>query len=174
MRGNGVAIFSSLPMSRPIVSSSGRRFSRQLLHDRRDEIFRQHHQVVESSVGDLGLHHPELREVPPRLRLLRAKRRPEAVHLAQRHRGRFDVELARLRQVCLLLEVVHRKQRRRAFARRRRQNRRIGQRKATLIEEVARRLDDLRTSAQYGGLPRRAHPQVPVLHQEVDAVFFRA
>ena len=93
------------------------------------------HQVVERGVGDFRLDHPELGEVAARLRLLRAEGRPEAVDLAQRHRRGFDVELARLREVSLLLEVVHRKQRGRAFASRRRQDRRIGQGEAAIVED---------------------------------------
>ena len=54
-----------------------------------------------SHEGDLGLDHPELGEVAARLRLLRAEGRAEAVDLAQRERGGFDVELAGLREVGL-------------------------------------------------------------------------
>ena len=67
MRGKGVSIFSSLLRSRPIVSSSGRRSLQASLHDEGDELLRQHHQVVERGIGDLGLDHPELGEVAARL-----------------------------------------------------------------------------------------------------------
>ena len=98
---------------------------------------------------------------------------PKRIHLAQRHRRRFDVELSRLRQERLLLEVVHRKQRGGALARRRREDRRIGQHESLLVEEIARRLDDLRPNAQDRRLARRAQPQVAMLHQEIDAVFLQ-
>ena len=39
-----------------------------------------------------------------------------------------------------------------------------------LVEVVARRLDDLGANAQHSRLARRAHPQMAVLHQEVDTV----
>ena len=41
---------------------------------------------------------------------------------------------------------------------------------AVLVEEVARGVDDLGADAQDGRLARRAHPEMAVLHQEVDAV----
>ena len=44
--------------------------------------------------------------------------------------------------------------------------------KPVVIEVVAGGLDDLRADAQDGGLARAADPEVAVLHQEVDAVFF--
>ena len=57
--------------------------------------------------GDLGLDHPELGEVTPGLGFFGAKRRAEAVDLAQRKGHRLGVELAGLGQVGLAVEVVH-------------------------------------------------------------------
>ena len=39
-----------------------------------------------------------------------------------------------------------------------------------LVEVIARRLDDLGANPQHRRLPRRAHPQMAMLHQEIDAV----
>ncbi len=139
----------------------------------RDEVFRQLHQPVQVHVGHLGLDHPELRQVPPRLRLLRAKRRPEAVHLAQRQRRRLNVKLAALRQVRGIAEVVHRKQRRRALARRRRQNRRIGPDISIGVKVFSRRAHDLRANPQNRRLPWATHPQMPPLLQKVDAMILQ-
>ena len=139
----------------------------------REEVLRQLQQSVEVAVSNLGLDHPELGQMPPRLRLLRAESGPKAVHLAQRQRGRLNVKLAGLGEKRRVAEVVHRKQRRGALARRRRQNRRVGADEAVLVEVFGRRAHDLRADAQNGRLPRRPHPQMAVLHEEVDAVFLQ-
>ena len=141
------------------------------LHNVRDVVFGQFHQPVEVHEGNLRLDHPELRQMPPRLRLLRAKRGPEAVHLAQRQRRRLHIKLAALRQVRGIAEVVHGKQRGCAFARGRRQNRRIGADVPVHVKVLGRRAHDLRANAQNGRLPRAAHPQVPPLLQKIHAVF---
>ena len=109
-----------------------------------------------------------------RLALLGAEGRAERVDLAERHRVGFVVELPALRQIRLLVvEVLDRKQRRRAFARRRREDRRVGEDEALLVEEVADGVDDLVAHAQDRGLPLGADPQVPAIHQVIDAVFLR-
>ena len=73
-----------------------------------DEGFGEIHDLVETGVGDLGFDHPELGEVSPCLRFFRSERRAEGVDLAQGERGGFDVELAGLREVGLVVvEVVH-------------------------------------------------------------------
>ena len=56
-----------------------------------DEPFGQLHDIFKRGKRHLGLHHPELRQVAARLRLLRAKRRPEGIHAAERHRIGFVV-----------------------------------------------------------------------------------
>ena len=78
-----------------------------------------------------------------------------------------------LRQEGVFPEVLHRKQCARSLASRRRQDWRIGQRKALLVQEVARRLDNLRANPQDRRLPRCTDPQVPVLHQEVDTMLLQ-
>ena len=139
-----------------------------------DEPFGELDDIVERRVGDFGFDHPELGEVPARLRLLGAERRPEAVHAAERHRVGLVVELAALREVRRrVVEVLHGKERRRAFARRRREDRRVGEDEAAAVEVVAHRVDHLVAHAQDRLLARRADPQVAPIHQEVDAVFLR-
>src|SRR5262249_30798031 len=79
-------------------------------------------------------------------------------------------KLAGLSKECLLVEVIHGKQRTGAFAGCGRENGRVGESKAAFVEEIARGADDLSPNPQDGALPRRAHPQVPVLHKKVDPV----
>ena len=62
--------------------------------------------VGEVGEGDLGLDHPELGEVPARVRVLGAERRAEGVDLREREAVALDVELARHREVGLAPEEV--------------------------------------------------------------------
>src|SRR5579862_4234345 len=124
------------------------------LHDGRDEVLRQFHQVVEVRISNLRLDHPELSQMSASLRFFRAERRSERIDLAQRHRRRFDIELPGLREERLFLKIVDGKQRRRPFASCGSNDRWIGQSEAAVVKEVARRLDDLRTHAQNRRLPR--------------------
>ncbi len=106
--------------------------------DVRDEVFCQLHQAVELEVCDLGFDHPELGEVAASLRLLRAEGGAEAVDLAECECGGFDVELAGLREVGLVVvEVVHLEELAGAFARIRSQDRRIGADEAVGVEVLA-------------------------------------
>src|SRR4030095_1966411 len=100
-------------------------FFQGVLHDASEECLGEVHEIVERRERDLRLDHPELREVSASLALLRTERRPERVHLPERHRGRLGVELARLREERLLAEVVDVEKRRRSLARGRREDRRI-------------------------------------------------
>ena len=110
----------------------------------------------------------------PRLGLLGAERRAEAVDAAERHRVRLVVELTALRQIGgLVLEVLRRKQRRRALAGRRREDRRVGEDEAAPVEEVAHRVDDLVADPQDRLLPLAADPQMPAVEQVIDAVLLR-
>ena len=143
------------------------------LHDKGDEILSELHDVVEFGESHFGFDHPELGEVAAGLRLLRAEGWPEAVHLAERHRGGFNVELAGLRQKRRIAEVIDGKQRGGAFASRRRQDRRLGQGEALVVEEIMRRAHDLAANPQDRRLPLAAYPQMAMLHQELDAVLFR-
>ena len=174
MRGNGFCTASSFETSRSRTFSSRRRLSSTRADDRHDQVLGEIHDVVEVGVGHLRLDHPELGEVAARLRLLGAERRAEAVDAAERHRVRFVVELTALREIGrLLVEVLRRKQRRRAFARGRREDRRVGEDEAAAVEEVAHGVDDLVAHAQDRLLPLAADPQVAAVEQVVDAVLFR-
>ena len=92
--------------SRSRISELGAALRQHALHDDDEEVLGQIHVAVEIHERDLGLDHPELGEVAARLGLLGAEGRAEAVDAAERHRARLAVELARLRQVGLLAEVV--------------------------------------------------------------------
>ena len=138
--------------------------------DEAEEVFGQRHQVIEAGIGELRLDHPELGEVAAGLGFFRAEGGAEAVDLAEGERGALDVELAALGEEGLVAEVVHREERRGAFARGGREDRRIGEDEAVVVEIVAGGLDDLRADAQDGGLARRANPEMAMLHQEIDAV----
>ena len=92
--------------------------------------------------------------------------------MPKRHGGRFDIELAGLREIGLLVKIVDREKRGRAFACGGRDDRRVGQREAAVVEEIAGGLDDLGAHAKNGGLALRAHPEMAMLHQEVGAVLF--
>ena len=139
-----------------------------------EQPFGERHDVVQVGVRHLGLDHPEFRQVPPRLRLLGAERRPEAVHPAERHRVGLVVELTALRQVGRrVLEVLRRKQGRRPFARGRREDRRVGQDEAARVEVVADGVDDFVADAQDRLLALGTNPQMPAIEQVVDAVLLR-
>ena len=103
--------------------------------------------------------------MPPRLGFLGAESRPKAIHLAERHRGGFVVELAGLSQVSLIVvEVIHLEQGGRAFAGRRRENGRVHQREAVRIEIIAYGLDHLVAHLNGGMLALAAQPKVTVIH----------
>src|SRR5436190_11963575 len=118
-------------------------------HDVRYEVFLQPHVGCGIIPGDFGLHHPELREVTARLRFFGAKRRPEAIHFAERRGGGFDVQLSRLREIGLAeVEVVHREERAGVLADRSRQDGGVHEREMPLVEEIANRLYHLVTYAR--------------------------
>ncbi len=108
-----------------------------------------------------------------RLGLLGPEGGAEGIDLAEGHGGGLVVELAGLRQVDLLLvEVVDLEQRGGSFAGGRREDGRVEQRESVGVEIVANGPDHLVANAQDGVLPPAAQPQVPVIHQEIDAVLF--
>src|SRR2546423_7570654 len=112
--------------------------------------------------------------MPSRLRALGAEGRAEAVDVAERGCGRLVVELARLRQVRLLVaEVVNLEERRRALASGGRQYRRVAEDEAVAVEEVADGADDCVAHEEDGVLTARAKPQMAVIHQELRAVLLR-
>src|SRR5256712_4243986 len=139
-----------------------------------DDVLRQVEKIRELRVRPLRLHHPELGEVPARLRLLGAEGRSEAIDAAKRHRRRLQVELSGLAQVRLLVEVIGLEQRGRALAGRRCQDRRVDQHEVALMEEIADRLGDLAPEPQECMLLRGAQPEVAVVEEKVGAVLLRA
>ncbi len=148
----------------------GAAFFEATLYQEGDQALGKLHDVVERAVSNFRLDHPELGEVAACFRFLCAERRTEGVDLAERHGRGFDVELAGLREVGLLVEVVDREERGRALARGGRKDRRIGQGEAAIVEEIARGFDDFGAQTEDRGLARRADPEMAVLHEEVDAV----
>ena len=137
-------------------------------HDARNQSFGELDDVVEIRVRHLRLDHPELGQVAPRLRLLRAEGRAEAVDPAERHRVGLVIELAALREKRgVLLEVLHREERGRPLAGRRGEDRRVAQDEAAAIEEVTDRVDHLVAHAQDRGLTLRPNPQMPAIEQVV-------
>src|SRR5579884_4094073 len=106
------------------------------------------------------------------LRFLCSKGRAKRVHLAQSHRGGFDIELAGLRKIRLLVEIIDRKQSRRPLARRWSKNWRVGQHEAAIVKEIPGSFDNFCTGAQNCSLTWRSNPEMALVHQEIDAMFF--
>ena len=103
-----------------------------------DQAFAEVHHVLVSCIGDLGLDHPEFGQVTAGLGFLRAKRRAEGVGFAKRRSGRFVIKLAGLGQIRLVVaKIIDLEQCRRAFARRRRKDRRVGKRKSVIVKIIA-------------------------------------
>ena len=87
------------------------------LNDGADEAFAEIHHVGKFGVGGFGLEHPEFGQMAAGFGFFGAKRGAESVDLAEGHGGGFDVELAALRQVSLLVvDVIHFEERGGAFA----------------------------------------------------------
>ena len=129
--------------------------------------------VFQIGVGHLRLHHPELGQVAARFGFFGAKGRAEAIDLAEGHGGGFVVKLAGLRQIHLLvLEIIHLEQGGGAFAGCRREDRRVHQHEAVGIEVLAHGPDHLVAHLQDRVLLLAAQPEVPMVHQELDAVLF--
>ena len=109
------------------------------LDDGADQAFAEGHHVVEIGVGGFGLEHPEFGEVAAGLGFFGAERRAEGVDLAEGHGGGFDVKLAALREIGLLIvDVIHFEKRGGAFAGRGREHGRIGERVALAVHVIAR------------------------------------
>ena len=142
------------------------------LDDEANEPFRNLHDVIESGIRHFRFDHPEPGDMLAGLRFFRAKCWPEGVHLPQRHRHRFGVKLARLRQKRLILKIIDREKRGRSLAGCGRDDGRIGQSEAALVKKVTRRFDDFCPDSKDGRLALRAHPQMAVLHQKLGAVLF--
>ncbi|OQC35304.1 MAG: hypothetical protein BWX64_02517 [Acidobacteria bacterium ADurb.Bin051] len=109
----------------------------------------------------------------PGLRLLRPEGGAEAVDLAEGGDRRLEIELARLREIRLVAEVVGREERRGPLARRGGEDRRVDPDEVALVVEVVDPLLDLAAHPQRRPLPARTEPEVAVLHQEGDAMLLR-
>src|SRR5262245_54365759 len=114
-----------------------------------EEVLGQLHVLVESGERHLRLDHPELGQMAPRLGLLRAERGTEDVHLAEGEGARLGVELAALREIRRLAEVLYREQRGGALARGRRQDRRIEAEEAVLVKILPAGTDQLGANAEH-------------------------
>ncbi len=135
-----------------------------------DELLDDLHVLVQLGERHLRLHHPELHGVAAGVRLLGAEGGAEAVDATERADGCLAVELAGLRQIGRFLEVLGREQVGRALGRRRRDDRRVHQHEALVVQPVADRADQRGARAQDGGLARVAQPEVAVVEQKVAAV----
>src|SRR6185369_7305388 len=88
---------------------------------------------------------------------------------------RFVIKLTRLREIRLFtIEVIDLKERRRAFTSRGREDRRIHEREAVVVEKIPHRLNNRVTNLQHRMLASRTQPQVPVVHQKLRPVLFRS
>ena len=162
---------SDVPLDQPQLP---RAIFRHRLHHRAHQSFGQLDHVLEMRVSRLRLEHPEFGQVPPRFRFFRAKRGTKRIDLAQRGRQRFHIKLPGLRQISLLLvNVIHFEKRGGSFARRRSENRRIGQRVTLRVHEIPRRALGFRANAQDRRLPRRANPQMPPVEQKINAMLLQ-
>src|SRR5258705_2467542 len=143
-------------------------------HDVRNEILLQPHVGVRIIPRTFGLDHPELRQVPARLRFLGAERRAETIALAERRGGGLHVQLAGLRERGLPeIEIVQGEQGARVLADRAGEDRRIDEREVPFIKEVANRLHDLVAHSRDRNLLLGAQPQMAVLEQVCDPVLLR-
>ena len=136
-----------------------------------DEVFGQVHEAVEFEEGDLGFDHPELGEVAAGFGFFGAEGGAEAVDLAESEGGGFDVELAGLGEVGLVVvEVVHLEELGGAFAGVGSEDGWVGADEAVGVEVFGGGAHDGGTDAEDGGLARSAEPEMAMLHEEVDAV----
>jgi hypothetical protein len=140
----------------------------------RDDLLHHAHDLVEVAERDLRLEHPELGQVAPRLALLGAERRAEAVDLAERLGRRLHVELAGLREERRLAEVVDLEQVRRPLRGGGREDRRVDRGEAVPVEPLAERALDLGPDAEHRRRLAAAQVEVALLHQEADAVLLLA
>ena len=145
--------------------------------DRGDDVgdvgFGEVEEAVEFEEGDFGFDHPELGEVAAGFGFFGAEGGAEAVDLAEGEGGGFDVELAGLGEVGLVVvEVVHLEEFGGSFAGVRRQDGWVGADEAVEVEVLGCGAHDGGADAEDGGLARGAEPEVAVLHEEVDAGFF--
>jgi hypothetical protein len=149
--------------------------------------------VVEVGERDLRLDHPELGQVPRRVRVLGAERRAKCIHLAQREAVAFDVQLAGHGQVGFLAEEIlvpvdgalvvarqvdhverrHTEHLAGALGIARGDDRRVDPEEAALVEVAVDRLGDAVAHARDSTERVRARAQVRDLAQVLHRVRFR-
>src|SRR5271157_5362116 len=143
MRGKGGLMFSSFLMSRLRVSSSR-------------DLFFTTPCTMAASFGLFG-----------------AEGWAESVYLAKSHGGGFDVELAALREVGLLVvNVIDFKECAGTFAGSGSEHGGVGERVALRIHECAGGANSFGADTQNGGLARGANPEMALVEKEVYAVLF--
>ena len=143
-----------------------------VFRDGAEEVLSELHVAVEVHERNLGFYHPELGQVSARLAFFCAESWAETITLPERCRPGFLVELSGLGQVGGLSVEVGFKERACALACVGREDRRVDEREAAIVEETTDRLNDRVTHAQDGVLPLASQPQVPMVHQEIGAVLF--
>ncbi len=153
------------------------KFARLVFHhtldDGADQSFAEVHHVGEFGVSGFRLQHPEFGQVPAGFGFFRAEGRTEGVNLAEGHGRGFDVKLAALRQVGLLIvDVVHFEERAGALTSRGCEHRCVGERVTLGVHEVSGGSDGFGTDAENRCLARSSDPQVALVEQEIDAVLF--
>src|SRR4051812_17360623 len=96
------------------------------------------------------------------LAFLRSKRRTEAVDLAEGHRRGFAVKLPALGQVSFVAEILRLEKRRRAFAGRWGENRRIDVSESVFVKEIVNGFHETSADFQDRVGPIASQPQMAV------------
>ena len=120
--------------------------------DIEDEVFGELGDVFDMSESDFGLDHPKFDEMAARFGFLGPEGGAEAVDLAESGRRRLVIELSALAQIGFLIEVLRFEKRRRAFAGAGREDRRIHEPEAAIIEKVPDSPDDFGSNLENGML----------------------
>ena len=108
--------------------------------------------------------------MPAGFRFLRPEGRTETIYLAECGSGCFVVELAALRQVCGLVEILRFKKGRGSLAGIGSEDRRVDQCKTEVVEVVSAGLDHFMPYFYDCVLAGTSQPEVPVLHQKSGTV----
>ena len=143
------------------------------LRDVYQHVFLQLDAVVQVVKRHLGLDHPELGQMTPRLRFLGAKRGTERVNATECSGERFAIQLTGLREIGAAFVEILGAEQSGALTDRGGQDWRIAMNEVARVKEIVDRLLDLMPHTHQRHLARRAQPEVPVIHQEIDAVLLR-
>src|SRR4029079_6206182 len=107
--------------------------------------------------------HPELGEVPARLRLLGAERRSERIDLSERGRGGLTLQLPGLREIRVPFVEVLRGKQPASLTDGRGENRCVDSQKSALVEKIADRLFERVANDEDCALSWTAQPEVTVI-----------